>query len=187
MPDADKHALILRNALRLLNDAGLLLDNKRFASAFALAVLGVEEIGKALLVSWESDRPLAKSKDRQSAHIRKQMAVAALLVGALTVQTFPGGTLDFESLDFEAATRAFNESSEGELFVLIQSRQLDWRKQNALYQDEEWATSVEDTFAEEHVASVFEIAEDALEAFREDRTKEVARAIFETTLVGDGA
>jgi AbiV family abortive infection protein len=37
------------NARRILGDARLLSDNQRYASAFALAVLGLEEIGKALL------------------------------------------------------------------------------------------------------------------------------------------
>jgi AbiV len=38
-----------RDAARLLNDARLPADHSRLASAFALAVLAVEEIGKALL------------------------------------------------------------------------------------------------------------------------------------------
>lgn len=35
-----------------VDDARLLVDHRRFASAFALGVLGVEEIGKALIEAW---------------------------------------------------------------------------------------------------------------------------------------
>jgi AbiV family abortive infection protein len=41
------------NAARLLRDAKLLNDNERHASAFALGVLGLEEIGKAILRLWD--------------------------------------------------------------------------------------------------------------------------------------
>ena len=36
----------LRNAKRLADDAAILLDNKRFCSATALAILSIEESGK---------------------------------------------------------------------------------------------------------------------------------------------
>ena len=45
----NKRTLILGNATRFLNDPRLLVEYSRFASAFALAVLGgVEEIGNAM-------------------------------------------------------------------------------------------------------------------------------------------
>ena len=69
---ADKQlSLILGNATRLLDDARLLADNRRYASAFALALLGVEEIGKVLLRSCEAEQPLAKPKKWQSPRIRR--------------------------------------------------------------------------------------------------------------------
>jgi len=88
-----KQALTLSNATRLLNDARVLVDYNRFAGAFALAVLGVEEIGKALIDGWNADAPLAKPKGSQSFHIQKQTAVASLLVGTLAVRTFPDGAI----------------------------------------------------------------------------------------------
>jgi len=51
-PKGDDLSRIRRNAKRLLRDAKLLSDNKRYASAFALAVLGLEEIGKVILKRW---------------------------------------------------------------------------------------------------------------------------------------
>ena len=44
----DANTLIIANAARLLGDAKLLANHVRFASAFAM--LGVEEIGKVILV-----------------------------------------------------------------------------------------------------------------------------------------
>jgi hypothetical protein len=57
-------------------------------------------------------------------------------------------------------TANFNDSEEGQLFLLIKNKHLEKRKQNALYQDDEWVTSVEDDFAEQHVNSIFKIADD---------------------------
>jgi hypothetical protein len=85
--------LTLSNATRLLNDARLLVDHRRFASAFALAVLGVEEIGKVLLDGWKADKPLAKPKGSSTLHIQKQTAVSSLLLGALAVRTYPEGSV----------------------------------------------------------------------------------------------
>ena len=64
-PKGDDLSRIRRNAKRLLRDAKLLSDNKRYASAFALAVLGLEEIGKSILRQWNlsnysSGRPIGK-------------------------------------------------------------------------------------------------------------------------------
>ena len=47
-----------RNARRLAEDAKLLLDGKRFASAFSLGILSIEESGKTNIL-----RSLAIAKD----------------------------------------------------------------------------------------------------------------------------
>src|SRR5882762_8780923 len=91
MSTPSRQSLVMENAAP--NDARLLVDNRRFASAFALAVLAMEEIGKALIDGWNSDIPLAKPKGFQSLHIQKQSAVAALLVGMLAVRMFPEGSV----------------------------------------------------------------------------------------------
>jgi len=154
--------LILGNARRLFADAELLFDHQRYASAFALAVLGLEEIGKALLKYWNAQRPLP-NKANASAHIRKQAAVSSLLLGALVVRRFPNG-VDLDTVDFSAVTREFNDSEEGRVFMAIQNRDLDRRKQNALYQDDDLLTAVEDDFAEKHVGAIFNIALEAQKA-----------------------
>ena len=167
--------LILGNATRLMRDAKLLFDHNRYASAFALAVLGVEEIGKALLKFWETSGPLPKKE--RSLHIRKQSAVASLLLGGLLVRKFPNGP-DWATLDTAALTREFNESDEGRAFAAIRNRDLDKRKQNALYQDDDLLTAVEDDFAETHVRAVFRIADEAQQASSDEIAHRAAREIY---------
>jgi AbiV family abortive infection protein len=58
---------VVRNAKHLFRDAVLLNDKGRHASAFALAVLGLVEIGKAILRRWG----LLDSDGRF--HLRKQL------------------------------------------------------------------------------------------------------------------
>ena len=176
--------MTLSNATRLLYDARILVDHKRFASAFALAVLGIEEIGRALLDDWNADEPLAKPKGSPTLHIQKQTAVSSLLLGALAAKTFPEGSIvDLADDKLTGLTQMFSESVEGRLFFAIQDRELDKRKQNSLYQDD-WLTSVADDSAEEHVNSIFKIAFDARDAIADQFIRRVGRAFYEITLAG---
>ena len=86
--EPDERTAVIANAARLLQDAKLLVDHTRFASAFALAVLGIEEIGKVVLDIWGSAAPLSKPVVRRSTHIRKQAAVSSLLLAAFAVREF---------------------------------------------------------------------------------------------------
>ena len=181
---ADKQlSLILGNATRLLDDARLLVDHRRYASAFALALLGVEEIGKVLLKSWEAERPLARPKKWQSPHIQKQAAVATLLNGALLARMFPNG-VNWRTIDFDAVTKAFNDSEEGQLLVLIREGHLDRKKQSALYHDDDLITAVEERFAELQIGGVLEMASDAQEALASPFNRDAARAFYESTVLG---
>jgi len=79
--DSASQTAIIANAARLLKDAKLPVDHERYASAFALSVLALEEIGKVVLDLW--DKPEAPPKlinKRPSAHVRKQAAVSSLLL-----------------------------------------------------------------------------------------------------------
>jgi AbiV family abortive infection protein len=177
MKKPSSQTLILGNATRLLNDARLLVENGRFASAFALAVLGIEEIGKALIDGWATDAPLAKSKFA-SLHIQKQSAVASLLVGAFAIRAIHGGSIaDLEGERLTALTRKFNESDAGRLFWLIREQELDKRKQNALYQDD-FLSNVADDFAEEHVDAIFQIASDATDVITDRHIRVAGRAFY---------
>jgi AbiV family abortive infection protein len=182
MSKPSRQVLVLANATRLLNDATILLDHRSFATAFALAVLAIEEIGKALIDSWSTEAPLAETKSR-SLHIQKQTAVASLLLGELAVRQFPkDGAADLEGERLTTVTRLFNESEQGGLFQRIRDQQLDTRKQNAIYQDD-WLTAVADDFAEEHVASIFQIAHNARDVISDGHVRRAGRVFYETTLV----
>jgi hypothetical protein len=147
-------------------------------------VLGVEEIGRVLLKEWDEEKPLAKPKERPSAHVRKQTAVASLLLGALMLRMFPKG-VDRQTLDLAGVTEAFNESDEGRLLALIRNNTLYKRKQNALYQDDDLITAIEEDFAEIHVSGIFRIASDAQAALVDHVVRGNARAFHETTLIGE--
>jgi AbiV family abortive infection protein len=173
--------LIVGNAARLFRDADLLLDHGRYASAFALALLGVEEIGKALLKWWEEERPLPKPRRSESDHIQKQTAVASLLTGALLVRMSPK-PLDPNTVDAAAVIKAFSESEEGLAFAAIRVGDLEKRKQNALYQDDDMLTAVEDDFAKVNVGSLFRIASEAQEALANRYALDAGRAFYESVL-----
>ena len=46
---------VLENARRLLSDAELLFENERYRSATALAILSMEEAGKACVIRWREE------------------------------------------------------------------------------------------------------------------------------------
>jgi AbiV family abortive infection protein len=126
---------ILTNAQRLLKDAAILLEHRRFASAFALAVLGIEEIGKALIDGWNADAPLLSEPAMRSRHIQKQTAVVSLLLGKLARGSSPAAnSRTWKATDLRTSQGYFNESEEGLLLLQIRDQQLDKRKQSAIYQ-----------------------------------------------------
>jgi AbiV family abortive infection protein len=130
---AGEHALIIANANRLLWDAKLLTDHARFASAFALAVLGLEEIGKVILDIWGSDQALSKPVIRRTAHVRKQAAIGSLLLALFAVDKF--GDLDADGPVTDDLIRrvgaAFRSSDEGQFLSHIQGGDLQTRKTTA--------------------------------------------------------
>ena len=133
--EPDERTAVIANAARLLQDAKLLVDHTRFASAFALAVLGVEEIEKVILDIWGTAAPLSKPVVRRSAHIRKQAGVSSLLLGSFAVREF--GTVVDEANDelFHRVAEAFRLSAEGQLMSQVQGGALDKTKQLGLYRE----------------------------------------------------
>ena len=137
MPDKT-NTLIVENAARLLRDAKLLADHERFASAFALAVIALEEIGKVILNIWGRAKPLSKPIVRRSAHLRKQAAVGSLLVASFAVDKF--GDLDAEvpiTDDLvERVAKAFFDSPEGKFLAHTQSGVIEKTKHIGIYRDD---------------------------------------------------
>ncbi len=70
-----------RPVVRLADDAALLRDADRQASAFVLAVIHLEEIGKLIICMWRHIRlelPVREQRD----HVSKQSAVFSLILAA---------------------------------------------------------------------------------------------------------
>ena len=88
-----------------------------------------------------------------------------------------GGVADLEGEKKTTVTRIFNESDEGQLFQRIRAQQLDFRKQHALYQHDRLA-AVTDDFAEEHVASVLQIANNARGVINDGHIRRAGRRVL---------
>ncbi len=128
--------MVISNAKRLVRDAVLLKDHERYASAYALAILGLEEIGKVILKRWgEPD------KERRW-HLNKQMAVSSLVVMGDAMQRVRQEISDPSQLTpdvFERVARTVMESETGHFIATVSSKLLDGWKQFALYNDGEFA------------------------------------------------
>jgi AbiV family abortive infection protein len=180
----DERTLIMTNAARLLGDAKLLADHNRFASAFALAVLGVEEIGKVILVIWGTGKSLSKPKIRKSSHLRKQSAVGSVLLASFAVKEFSGiikAPVVTDEL-VEGVARAFHDSLEGRFLGHIATGAVEKTKHLAMYRDE-WLTSASlhtDQFVKSDVTGILEFARSAVAALNDARIMRTGRAIYET-------
>lgn len=182
---ADKHTLVIGNAARLLADAKLLVDHERFASAFVLAVLGLEEIGKVVLELWAHVGPLTRPIERRTSHVRKQAAVGALLLASFAVNELSDLEVSAERAGdlIDRLSKAFRNSSEGNFFSNAQGGILEKTKHLGMYRDDwlEEASLHAEQFHKSDVASIFEIARRAIAIVGDARTMYVGRAIYETS------
>jgi AbiV family abortive infection protein len=182
---ASEHTLIIANAARLLRDAKLLADHTRFASAFALAVLGVEEIGKVVLDIWARAGPLSKPIVRRTVHIRKQAAVGSLMLASFAVEQFGDMDAEVPITDdlIKRVSKAFQDSREGQFLGHIQSGVLEKTKHVGIYRDG-WLAAASlhaDQFNEADVTSIFETARRAIAVVDDTQIMRTARAIYETS------
>jgi hypothetical protein len=171
------------NALRLLRDANLLSDNARHASAFALAVLGLEEIGKSILLKWN----LAKYS---SGHVYKQVAVSSLLMADSVMRgarTPRKGMVDPGEIGrppspaaLERIIKIAMESELGRFSQSIDVKALDKMKQFAFYYDGilEGAGFHPDHFTYADVEPIFKMCFSALNEMEDNLTVMAAKAIF---------
>lgn len=86
----------LSNAYRLMSDASYLIEGRRYASAVALAVISLEEIGKYLLAMWSKNPEFAF--DRRRLHEAKQRAIAALFMADRMRAEYQKRKVDFSDL-----------------------------------------------------------------------------------------
>jgi AbiV family abortive infection protein len=167
----------LSNAKRLLRDAVLLNNHARHASAFALAVLGLEEIGKVILKGWE----LPDSEGRL--HRSKQMAVSSLLLmddAVRKIQQEVAGPSEFTPDVQERIARAVVDGEAGHFSGLVTIKMVDAMKLFALYYDGEFegAGFDPDQFTREDVVSIFKTCWSALNTIDDDKTMRLAKDHF---------
>jgi AbiV family abortive infection protein len=116
--------LSLKNTQRLLDDAKLLFENKRYASAVSLGVLSLEELGKAILLLNE----LVQKKDASATVWKKIFRDADAHIKKLKAPHKYNKLLGFESEYY---------SGEQKINTIINSLSKDFnlRKQRGFYVD----------------------------------------------------
>jgi AbiV family abortive infection protein len=102
-----------KNATRLLDDAALLSENDRGASAYVLAILALEEVGEILLKMWGDDEKIASTFRGIPRHIKKQTAAACLI----TAKYMWDGVTEHLT---ERGLSEISDLGEGELEALMQ-------------------------------------------------------------------
>lgn len=128
---------IRRNAERLLSDALVLYDLKRWASATALAVLAVEEMGKYFLIKWEKSDTRALSSHKAKQGILASFLIVRAISRAENAWMTERGLERKHWSELNPDIQAYLESPEGQ----------KWRKKI----DEEWEKiAVEGIIADEH-------------------------------------
>jgi AbiV family abortive infection protein len=183
--EKESRTLVIENSARLIRDAKLLVDHSRFASAFALSVLAVEEIGKVILDIWNSASPLSKPVRRRTAHIRKQAAIGSLLLASFAVREFGDQDDGSEVTDemVERVSSAFRDSKEGRFLSHVESGMLEKTKHIGMYRDD-WLTELSlhaEQFDETDVTAIFDKARLAISVSGDVRIMRTGRAIYETS------
>lgn len=180
-PQAERYEIV-SNAVRLLKDAKLLVDNERYASAFALSVLALEEIGKVVLDLWDASQSVPKAGKRPSLHLRKQAAVSSLLLAQYTTKELDdlvsSGPMTSELI--ERVARAMYESEAGRFARLVDVGAVDKTKLIAFYRDG-WLESAglhAGQFEASDVTQLFEKCRAAIAALGDSKTMHVGRAIW---------
>jgi AbiV family abortive infection protein len=88
VPLYDLHAACMHNAVELMEEAELLLLNKHYASAVALAITAREELGKAQIVADRLDGCVSRSEFEQA--FRRHDLKAAYVSRQIELQLAPG-------------------------------------------------------------------------------------------------
>ena len=126
---------ILENIARLKDDSHYLSRDGRNASAFVLAAIALEEVGKIIRERWDA-MGLKSTRHDRTAHLQKQWAVACLLVVESIYDDLKREALAGEP-DVEAVARKFVEAKSSQFLASVMEKRLDRAKQLGLYWDSE--------------------------------------------------
>jgi AbiV family abortive infection protein len=171
---------ILDNARRLVADARLLSDHDRQGSAFALALIALEEIGKITLRRWESIKPIIAKRKTQ--HLRKQCAVGSLLIAAQMSAPLndPDRSQDALRRLVATAVTAGLTSAESDWMISAEQGLVDKKKQFALYKDEQIPATLQgQSFQPDDVEKIIGYCRAALDVVDDHLVMNVARGIYE--------
>ena len=181
MTDEDKKKFpVVFNALRLLRDAVLLKGHERHASAYALAILALEEIGKVVLHLWRAP----ERNEHGSFHVRKQRAAASLLLGQFMVKELGQEAVDAPEITPELVGRAVKaafESEHAQFARMVDLTAVDKTKQAAFYHDDwrERSGLHADQFSGSDVDFLLEKCCSAVRAVGDARMMSYGKTIFE--------
>ncbi|MEE3044282.1 MAG: AbiV family abortive infection protein [Pseudomonadota bacterium] len=178
----DRHSKIFKNATRLIADASFLNKNNRHASAFALALLGIEEVGKIILDIWYPNGNIPKQKALRSFHIQKQYAVAALMLGkqaSVFLANVPMPDRDASELK-EQLAKLLYEGEEGQFSRHVLDGILDKTKHCAMYFDDQFeALDIRaEQFEHSDVTELLDLAVASTEAIFDNRAMRAGKAIY---------
>jgi AbiV family abortive infection protein len=185
--DSANQTPIIANAARLLKDAKLLVNHERYASAFALAVLALEEIGKVVLHLWGNPEATSKLNKHPSAPIKKQAAVSSLLLAESVAKELGAAITTGSASDelVERVARFMHGSESGRFHWLVRIGAMDKTKQVALYRDD-WLDAAglsADQFTYTDLQALFEQCRHAIAAVGDQRMMRVGKAIYEADLL----
>ena len=173
---------ILKNSIRLNEDAKTLASLSRYSSAFALAVLGLEEVGKVVLLEWGSPKPNSTKRRLKSFHIQKQLAVACLVQGYDIAEKFRDWprTKKIKKKQVEELAKYMYESHMGLFERTVSSGLLVKIKHCALYFDSTTDEPIRRTedFTEADVSLLFTFAQQATLVLNDHDAMAAGRALY---------
>ena len=132
-----RRTAIFKNAERLFLVSKLLSENGRYPSAYSIAMLALEELGKLLLDIWSTSDNNSKGKPQPTLHRRKQSAVASLLLANYLVKTY-GKKIIAEGISedlVETVAKELAEGPAGKFAFHVNIGVFDKIKQIGLYHD----------------------------------------------------
>ena len=172
---------LMDNAMRLVEDAVLLRDNQRYASASVLGVIALEEVGKLAHDVWKT-LGIEPTTTRRNWHLRKQSAACSLVL-ARAIAPDIVGLLDAGRGDDEEAiaTMAARVSGLGAARRLAGAERglLDKAKKTGLYQDAPEDQIDRSRLSRADVDELIAQVADAVGALRSTQTVVVGRVIYD--------
>lgn len=184
----------IKNAVRLLDDAALLQTYQRNGTAFTLATLAFEEVGKVALNWWGDQQGPQRIGKSWSFHMRKQAAAGCLLLAEIAKSTidehpsrketgtFNPGPPEEEAKLREELAKLMYSSKPARLLEHIALQAVEKTKHLGLYADE-WTAQrglVAGEFKSSDCSIAIEEARTAIRLARSDDCLRIAGAVYRT-------